>query len=77
MDATIWELLWRTYQPGSAVMVDEGPLEGLSGTVVAVDEKRRLIVMFALMPGVVPVTLDPTTAVHVERPFAAVRLTTH
>ena len=76
MDAITWESLWRTYQPGSAVMVDEGPLEGLSGTVVAVDENRRLIVMFALMPGVVPVTLDPT-AVHVERPFTAIRLATH
>jgi transcription antitermination factor NusG len=75
-DAATWESLWRAYQPGSAVMVDEGPLEGLSGTVVAVDEKRRLIVMFALMPGFVPVALDPT-AVHIERPCTAARLATH
>jgi transcription antitermination factor NusG len=67
------EYLSRMFEPGTPVIVDEGPFEGLPATVLAVGEHDRLIVTVALLSGLMPLTLDPT-AVHIDHRPTTIRL---
>jgi transcription antitermination factor NusG len=60
MTTPISECIWRMFEPGTPVIVDHGPLEGVHGTVLGVDEDQQLIVTIALRRGVIPVAIDPT-----------------
>jgi hypothetical protein len=76
MTATSSEYLLRVFEPGTPVIVDEGPFEGVPATVLAVAEDHRLIVTVALLSGMIPLTLDPA-AVHIDHRSTGVRLMTH
>ena len=70
------ECIWRIFEPGTPVIVDQGALEGVEGTVLGVDEDQQLIVTIALLRGVIPVAIDPTT-VHIDDRLNSVRFVTH
>ena len=78
MKTTCTEFVWRIFEPGTAIVVDEGPLQGLRGTVLGVDENLRLVVAMTLLRGVIPVALDPAD-VHCDDQAAtgAPQLLTH
>jgi transcription antitermination factor NusG len=59
MKTSCSEFVWRIFEPGTQVVVDEGPLQGLRGTVLGVDDNVRLIVAVTLLRGLIPVALDP------------------
>jgi hypothetical protein len=54
------ELAWRTLAPGTPVVVGEGPLQGLRGTILGMYENGRVIVAVTLLRTEPPVELDPT-----------------
>jgi transcription antitermination factor NusG len=54
------EFVWRTFVPGTSVVVAEGPLQGLRGTVVGLDQNERLVVEITVMSSSVSVKCDPT-----------------
>jgi transcription antitermination factor NusG len=59
MKTTCTASAWRRFELGTPIVVDEGPLQGLRGTVLGVDENLRLIVAMTLLRGSIPVALDP------------------
>ena len=69
------EFVWTIFEPGTSVVLDEGPLAGLRGTVLGVDENQRLIVSVALLRGVIPVAVDPSGVRIHGRPTAVQPLT--
>jgi len=52
--------VWRTFSPGTSVVVGEGPLQGLHGTVVGLADDERLIIELAFTTSSVAVEFDPT-----------------
>jgi ribosomal protein L24 len=56
---------WNTLRSGTPVVIAAGPLQGVRGTVLGVDDKQSLIVVVTLWRGWTAVALDPQW-VHVE-----------
>jgi hypothetical protein len=54
------QFTWRTLAPGTPVMVGDGPLQGLRGTILGTYENGRVIVAVTLLRSEPPVELDPT-----------------
>jgi hypothetical protein len=54
------EFAWRRLAPGTPVVVGEGPLQGLRGTILGMYENGRVIVAVTLLRTEPPVELDPT-----------------
>ena len=52
--------VWRTFSPGTSVVVGEGPLQGLHGTVVGLAEDERLIIELSFTTRSVAMAFDPT-----------------
>jgi hypothetical protein len=78
METTLRAYFWRKFEPGTAIVVDEGPLQGLRGTVLGVDEYLQLIVAMPLLSGSMPVVLDPADVHRDDRlATAAPRALTH
>jgi hypothetical protein len=53
------EFVWRRIAPGTPVVVGEGPLQGLRGTILGMYENGRVIVAVTLLRTVAPVEFDP------------------
>jgi len=52
--------VWRNFSPGTSVVVGEGPLQGLHGTVIGLAHDERLIIELAFTTSSVSVEFDPT-----------------
>jgi transcription antitermination factor NusG len=76
MKGTLSEFVWRMFEPGTSIVVGEGPLQGLRGTVLGIDESHRLVVAVALLRGLIPVALDPT-GVYVDDRVTEAQLLKH
>ena len=74
MTATDSEFEWRSLEPGTQIVVEDGPLYGVRGTVLGVDEDDRVIVSVLLLRGVMAFAID-AAAVRIEgqMPPAALR----
>ena len=70
------ESVWTMIEPGTTVVVGAGPLQGLRGTVLGVDERQRVIVTVLLMRGITPLAFDPA-ALSVDDRFAEPQLLKH
>ena len=70
------EFAWTMLEPGTSVIVGAGPLQGLRGTVLGVDERNRVIVTVMLMRGITPVALEPS-ALSVDDRFTEPQPTKH
>jgi len=72
--ATDSEFEWRSLEPGTQIVVEDGPLYGVRGTVLGVDEEDRVIVSVLLLRGVMAFAID-AAAVRIEgqMPPAALR----
>jgi transcription antitermination factor NusG len=72
--ATDSEFEWRSLEPGTQIVVEDGPLYGVRGTVLGVDEDDRVIVSVLLLRGVMAFAID-AAAVRIEgqMPPAALR----
>jgi hypothetical protein len=66
----------RRLEPGTSILVVRGPLQGLRGTVLGLDEFHRVIVAVAVLRGLLPLVLDQA-AVHIDERAAAVRMMAH
>jgi len=53
------EFVWRTFAPGTLVVVAEGPFQVLRGTVAGLDQNERLVVEIMVMSSSVSVKVDP------------------
>jgi transcription antitermination factor NusG len=53
-----WYSAGPLFESGTAVVVSEGPLLGLRGTVMGCDDNDRLVVQVVLLGGVTPVILE-------------------
>jgi len=53
------EVAWRRLTPGTPVVVGEGPLQGLRGTILGMYENGRVMVEVTLLRTEPPVELDP------------------
>ena len=49
-----------TFSPGTSVVVGEGPLQGLHGTVVGLADDERVIIELSFMTSSVAMAFDPT-----------------
>lgn len=70
-------LLWRAFEPGSPVVIDDGPLQGMRGTVLGVDDNESVFVAVALLRGWVAVELDADWVRVEESMMPAPRALTH
>ena len=70
------EFEWRSLEPGTSIVVEEAPFDGVPGTVLGVDEDDRVIVSVMLLRGAIAITLDPT-AVRIERQIPPAPLRAH
>lgn len=52
--------VWRNFSPGTSVVVGEGPLQGLHGTVVGLADDERLIIELSFTTSSVAMEFDPT-----------------
>jgi hypothetical protein len=59
MNEGLSELVWRTLAPGARVVVGQGPLQGLRGTVLGVCENGHVIVAVTLLRTQPLVELSP------------------
>jgi transcription antitermination factor NusG len=50
---------WPFPEPGQHVRIDAGPLSGTEGTVLTVNDRRKLIVSISLLQRAVAVEVDP------------------
>jgi transcription antitermination factor NusG len=65
------------YQPGNVVVVEDGPLRGVSGTVLGIDDKEYLIVSITLLQRSIAVELDPRWVRLTTGPDDSARWTAH
>jgi transcription antitermination factor NusG len=56
-------LPWPFVHPGDSVRVECGPLRGVQGVVVSVNDHQRLVVSVALLQRSISVELDPAWVV--------------
>jgi hypothetical protein len=60
-----------SFQPGTSVVIEDGPLHGVRGTVLATDNRQCVIVAVNLLRCSIAVELDPDS-VRIENPDAPV-----
>lgn len=68
--------VWIAFEPGTRVVLEDGPLKGIRGTVLGWNETPSLIVLVAMSDGSVIVEQDPRW-VSVEEPTPARKLPVH
>jgi hypothetical protein len=54
--------VWNVFEPETSIVLGDGPLQGVRGTVLGVDESHQLIVAVTLQRGFILVKLDPARA---------------
>jgi transcription antitermination factor NusG len=59
VDAHLQAEPWPFPEPGQHVCIDAGPLRGTEGTVLTVNDRRKLIVSISLLQRAVAVEIDP------------------
>jgi transcription termination/antitermination protein NusG len=59
VDAHLQAEPWPFLEPGQHVRIDAGPLRGTEGTVLTVNDRRKLIVSISLLQRAVAVEIDP------------------
>ena len=76
IDEPAWYLVGPVFDSGTAVVVSDGPLVGLRGTVLGSDDKDHLVIQVALLGGITPITLE-ASQVCAEREARAGGLVKH
>jgi transcription antitermination factor NusG len=76
VNATDSEFDWRSLEPGTRIVVEDGPLYGVRGTVLSVDEDDRVIVSVLLLRGVMAFAID-AAAVRIESQIPPAALRAH
>ena len=66
----------RSLEPGTQVVVEDGPLFGVRGTVLGIDEDDRVIVSVLLLRGVMAFAID-AAAVRIEAQIPPAALRAH
>jgi hypothetical protein len=74
--ATDSDFEWRSLEPGTQIVVEDGLLYGVRGTVLGVDADDRVIVSVLLLRGAMAFAID-AAAVRVEGPVAPAALRAH
>jgi transcription antitermination factor NusG len=74
--ATYSEFEDRSLEPGTQVVVEDGALYGVRGTVLGVDEDDRVIVSVMLLRGVMAFAID-AAAVRIEGQIPPAALRAH
>jgi len=68
---------WIAYEPGTRVVLEAGPLRGVTGTVLGWDDTPCLTVLVAMSNSQVVVDLDPRWVSVEEPPMAVPKLPVH
>jgi transcription antitermination factor NusG len=63
----------NSFRPGTSVVIEDGPLQGVRGTVVGMDDKQYLIVSVSLLRRSIAIELDPSW-VRIEKPDVRYRM---
>jgi len=74
--ATDSDFEWRSLEPGTQIVVEDGPLYGVRGTVLGVDGDDRVIVSVLLLRGAMAFAID-AAAVRVDGLVPASALRAH
>jgi hypothetical protein len=70
------QMLSSVFSSGTRIVVGDGPLEGVRGTVLGLDADHRLIVALTLRRGLLGVRIDPQMVL-IDTELAAAPLVVH